>query len=219
LNFRVQVSQYGVGTVWNTNPFTQTVLAQDFVSTNSIADVIYVDDASRLVSTRVVTVTTNSSGEATVSDVVLNQVTAPITLDIPNAFTVTPLPGQSIRITISGISTPTAVDVTISTGNMLILNSEYIQFTSVNLVDNYVTGLMRGRKKSITNAFVAAGATVQSVLSRDQLPESQYNRWWYDAAGWDGAAWDIDLWDQWFATQTLEQSSTVAATFLKRISP
>ena len=219
LNFRVQVSQYGVGTVWNTNPFTQTVLAQDFVSTNSIADVIYVDDASKLVSTTIYSETTNSSGELTVNDVFLNQVTAPITLNIPNAFTVTALPGRVIKITISGISTPTAVNVTVSTGNMLILNSEYIQFTSVNLVDNYVTGLFRGRKKSITNTFVAAGATVQSVLSRDQLPESDYNRWWYNADGWDGAAWDMDLWDQWFATQTLEESTTAAATFLKRISP
>jgi hypothetical protein len=219
LNFRVQVSQYGVGTVWNTNPFTQTVLAQDFVSTNSIADVIYVDNASKLVSTTTYAETTNSSGELTVNDVFLNQVTAPITLNIPNAFTVTALPGRVIKITISGISTPTAVNVTVSTGNMLILNSEYIQFTSVNLVDNYVTGLFRGRKKSITNTFVAAGATVQSVLSRDQLPESDYNRWWYNADGWDGAAWDMDLWDQWFATQTLEESTTAAATFLKRISP
>jgi hypothetical protein len=181
--------------------------------------VIYVDDASRLVSTTTYAETTNSSGELTVNDVFLNQVTAPITLNIPNAFTVTPLPGRVIKITISGISTPTAVNVTISTGNMLILNSEYIQFTSVNLVDNYVTGLFRGRKKSITNTFVAAGATVQSVLSRDQLPELQYNSWWYNADGWDGAEWDMDLWDQWFATQTLEESTTAAATFLKRISP
>jgi hypothetical protein len=219
LNFRVQVTQYGVGTVWNTNPFTQTFLTQDFVSTGSIADVIYVDDASKLVSTTTVSETTNSSGEVTIGDVPFNEITTPVTIDLPNAFTVTPVAGGFIKITISGITTPTSVNVTISTGNMLLLNSEYIQFTSIDLVNNYVTGLLRGRKKSITNAFVASGAIVQSVLTRDRLAQADYYKWWYDAAGWDGTPWDTGVWDQDFAAQTLEESSTDAAIFLKRQTP
>jgi hypothetical protein len=194
-------------------------LTQDFVSTGSIADVIYVDDASKLVSTVTVSETTNSSGEVTIGDVPFNEITTPVTIDLPNAFTVTAVAGGFIKITISGITTPTSVNVTISTGNMLLLNSECIQFTSIDLVNNYVTGLLRGRKKSITNAFVASGTTVQSVLARDQMRQVDYNKWWYDAAGWDGTPWDTGVWDQYFASQTLQESSTDAAIFLKRQTP
>ena len=154
-----------------------------------------------------------------IGDVSWNQIIVPITIDLPNAFTVTPVAGGFIKITISGITTPTPVNVTISTGNMLLLDSEYIQFTNINFVDNYVTGLLRGRKKSITNAFVASGAIVQSVLTRDRLAQSDYYKWWYDASGWDGTPWDTGVWDQYFASQTLEESSTDAAIFLKRQTP
>jgi hypothetical protein len=219
LNFRIQVNQYGDGTVWNTNPFTQTFLTQDFVSTGSIADVIYVDDASKLVSTTTVSKMTDSNGEVIVSGIPWSEVSTPISINLPNAFTVDPIPGKAIKITISGITTPTPVNITISIGNMLILDSEYIQFTSINLVNNYVTGLLRGRKKSITNTFVANGTTVQSVLTRDKLLQKNYYKWWYDVAGWDGTLWDNGVWDQIFAAQTLEESSTEAAIFLQRQTP
>lgn len=219
LNFRIQVNQYGEGSVWNTNPYTQTFLTQDFVNTGSLADVIYVDDASKLVSTQIITATTDSSGVLTLDNVFLNQIATPITIDLPNPFTVEAVPGAIVKLTISGITTPTVVAVTISTGNMLLLDSEFIQFTSINLTNNWVTGLMRGRKKSITNSTIKAGAVVQSVLTRDKLRSRYYNQWWYDISGWDGTTWDTGVWDQIFAAQTLADSSTPAAIFLQRTTP
>jgi hypothetical protein len=218
LNFRIQVNKFGVGEVYNINPFTQTVLVQDFVSTGTISDVIYVDDVTKLVEITTQTVVTSNTGLTTI-DGVLNSMTAPITLNIPNAFTAIQISSSRIQLRIEGITTPTTVQVTISEGNELLLNTEFIKFTQFDLALNCVTGLLRGRKGTITNKFVRSGTTVQSVLPRDRLPQKFYNVWWYNTAGWDFYPWDEDGWNNGFQNQTLEQSTLEPAIFLRRTTP
>jgi hypothetical protein len=222
IDFRIQVNKFGYGEVYNVNPFTQTVLAQDFVSTGTISDVIYVDDVTKLVSINAQNVTTNSSGIAVINGS-LNLMTAPITINIPNAFSTVQLPNNKIELIIQGISSSTPIIATTSEGSELLINSEFIKFTQFDLALNCVTGLLRGRKGTITNTFVASGTIVQSVLVRDKLPQEFYNQWWYNVIDgtWDEYLWDEYLWDQLggFANQTLEQSTTDAAIFLKRTSP
>jgi len=217
LDFRISVNKYGAGTVYNTNPFTQTSLSHDFVSKNGLGDVLYVENASRLVSVTDQIVTTNSSGVVMI-ECNLSEMTAPIEIHIPNTFTYRTLFNNYVELTIDGITSPTEIVVTTTIGNMLLLNSEYIQFSLIDIVANTVTGLSRGRKNSITNSFVAIGTIVQSVLDRDKLDQQYYDQWWYDINGWDGSNWDMDLWDQYFMSQTLQESTTVPAEFLKRQS-
>jgi hypothetical protein len=145
--------------------------------------------------------------------------TAPITINIPNAFSTVQLPNNKIELIIQGISSPTPIIATTSEGSELLINSEFIKFTQFDLALNCVTGLLRGRKGTITNTFVASGTIVQSVLVRDKLPQEFYNQWWYNTAGWDYYPWDEDGWNNGFQDQTLEQSTTDAAIFLKRTSP
>jgi hypothetical protein len=217
LSFRITVNKAGFGTVYNTNPYTQTTLTRDFISTNSIADVLYVADASRLVVVNTVTVTTDSNGLVTIPGNISTLTS--ITLSIPNEFTFSQPDPSTIALMIDGITSPTSVTVTYCIGNMLLINSEYIQFTSIDLVNNTVTGLLRGRKGTITNQVILSGTTVQSVLDRDRLSANDWYYWWYEIDGWDDAQWDIGIWSGGFIPGTLESSITEAAEFLKRTSP
>ena len=232
LNFRIQVGKFGTDsaynvnpysniyttTVYNTNPYTQTYLTQDFVSTNSISDVLHVNDASKLVATIVEPVTTDSNGVAYILSVAQYMTAYPI-LSIPNAFTYEYVNYNDIKLTISGITSPTLLYVTISEGNMLLVNSEYIQFTNIDLATDTVSGLLRGRNGTITNEFIESGTIVQSVLIRDRLPQQYYFQWWYNYyEGWDMYDWEAEDWDiNGPLSQTLDQSTTVPALFLKRV--
>jgi hypothetical protein len=217
LSFRITVNKAGYGTVYNTNPYTRTVLTRDFVSTDSIADVLFVDDASKLVTQRTQTVTTDSNGRAVIfgSSTTLTS----IKLSISNLFTFTQITTNSIEVIIEGITTPTTVEITTCFGNMLLINSEYIQFTSIDLDTNTVTGLLRGRKGTITNSEIPAGTTVQSVLNRDRLPEKDWYQWWYGTAGWNIPPWNNGSWNEDYNDNTLYDSTTEAAEFLKRTIP
>jgi hypothetical protein len=219
LNFRISVDKYGYLSVHNVNSvFTQTVLTTDFVSTGSITDVISVADASVLVDITTQTVTTDSSGVVIVTGVDAKSMSAPIILSITgipmsNTFTWNSINADTIELTIDGVSIPTTLDVTFTVGNVLLLNSEFIGFSSINLSTNTVTGLRRGLSGTITNSFVAAMTVVQSVLARDILPMSPINynnRWWYGAFGSNPA----------LANNTLaDETVNPAAIFLQRTSP
>lgn len=218
LSFRITVNKAGYGTVYNTNPYTRTVLTEDFVSTGSIADVLSVDDASKLVTVRTQTVTTDNTGRAVITGNTLTLTS--VKLSISNQFTVSQGDNvNSIVLQIAGITTPTVVTVTYCFGNMLLINSEYIQFTSIDLDNNTVTGLLRGRKGTITNAEIPAGTVVQSVLDRDRLPEKDWYEWWYGTAGWNVPPWNDGGWSEGYESGTLYASTTEAAEFLKRTVP
>ena len=216
LDFRIQVDKFGQGSVYNTNPYTQTFLTEDFVSTNSITDILHVDDASKLVATIVEPITTDSNGVAYILSVAQFMTAYPI-LSIPNTFTFEYVNYNDIKLTISGITSPTTLYVTISEGNMLLVNSEYIQFTNIDLATNTVSGLLRGRKGTITNEFIEAGTIIQSVLERDKLvpnpvqyinSDEYYYKWWYDPAVGGG-----------FLSNPLSDCTTIPALFLRRITP
>ena len=218
LSFRISVNKAGFGTVYNTNQYTRTTLVRDFVSTDSIADVLYVDDASKLVTVRTQTVTTNSTGRAVISG--STRTLTSVKLSIPNGFTVTQDDNaNTIILQIDGITTPTTITVTSCFGNMLLVDSEYIQFTSIDLDNDTVTGLLRGRKGTITNSFIASGTRVQSVLDRDRLPDNDWYKWWYGVDGWNIPPWNDGSWNEGFNNGTLYDSSTEAAEFLKRTIP
>lgn len=142
VNFRIYVNKYGIMTVYNTNPYTQTTLAQDF-----------------------------TDGDTTMY---FTDVTAVLDL-VPYGI--------------------------------VYVNGEYIGFTSSDLGTNSITGLHRGLFGTITNTFVASGATAQSVLIRDRLGVQYTDQWWYGSPVLPSA------------NTTLEDNTYAAAVFLQQQTP
>jgi hypothetical protein len=110
---------------------------------------------------------------------------------------------------IAGITSPTTVIVTVAEGNMMLVNSEFIGFTSVDFVNNSVTGLQRGRNGTITNQLIERDTDVQSVLDRDRLRVQYYNQWWYGNGVDSPVSFD----------GTLYESTSESALFLKKTTP
>jgi hypothetical protein len=72
------------------------------------------------------------------------------------------------------------VEVTTKVGDTVIINGEQLQFGAIDLVNNYITNLSRGRDRTIINTRIEVGSTVQSVLSRDMMPQVFVDQDWYD---------------------------------------
>jgi hypothetical protein len=195
LNFRVNVTKSNVQTAWRTNGFTQTYLTDTTYSTGRFDDVLYVQDASKLVEVQNFTVSPDVNNVAVVAGITANQVTSikivDSSLNLITDYTLNPAEvngteyvttnNSVLNILINQSYTgPLAVQLAI--GNKIIVQSEQIEFTSVDLesVPNRVTGLKRGQNTTITNTVFNKYSTVQSVLNRDLMLEEQYAYSWYD---------------------------------------
>jgi hypothetical protein len=207
LSFRLTIDAYGRYSVHNTNPYTSTTMSANFVSSNLFTDVLQVVDASKLVEIKSYTVTTDASGEVTVIGPRSRKVTN-VTISIPDNFTYEGAYGDQLTIKIP-TAPLTSITVTVAEGNLLLVNSEFIGFTSIDLATNQITGLKRGLFGTITNSQINFATVVQSVLDRDNMME------WYDKC-----------WDEWWygaptspgANTTLATNSSLLATFLQRTS-
>jgi hypothetical protein len=90
-----------------------------------------------------------------------------------------------IRLTFTG-STTGAVQITIALGNTVMINSEQITFTNIDLVSGVVSGLKRGMTGTITNETLTQYSSVQSVLVDNQLSPGYYNEFWYNITNTGG---------------------------------
>jgi hypothetical protein len=208
LSFRLTIDAYGRYSVHNTNPYTSTTMSANFVSSNLFTDVLQVVDASKLVEIKSYTVTTDASGEVTVIGPRSRKVTN-VTISIPDNFTYEGAYGDQLTIKIP-TAPLTTITVTVAEGNLLLVNSEFIGFTSIDLATNQITGLKRGLFGTITNSQINFATVVQSVLDRDNMMEwydKCWDEWWYGAPTLPGA------------NTTLATNSSLLATFLQRTSP
>lgn len=219
VNHRIIIDRFGNHSVHNNNPYTQTTLTSDFISVGDLEDTLVVDDVSKLVTLTTKTVITDSTGKFLFLGVDSNKVVG-INLSVSNSFTWRACGFDGIEVNVNGITSPTTMNVTVAVGNMLLLNSEFIKFSSIDLDTNKIFGLQRGLKGSITNSFVAAGTIVQGLLDRDKLENQQWYQWWYHIPYWDVGAWDADPWD-WdtFTTRPLSESYHPAALILRKTVP
>jgi hypothetical protein len=219
VNYRVVVDRFGNHSVYNNNSLTQTTLAQDFQSVGDLEDTLVVDDVTKLVKVKSVTVTTDSQGKFRVLGVESNAIVL-IDLGITNNYNWTAVGPDGIEIIVDDISSPTVLNVTVAYGNMLLLNSEFIKFSSIDLMTNTIYGLQRGVMSSITNTFVASGTVVQGLLNRDKLGGQYWYEWWYHIPNWDMSPWETYPWDyDDFITEPLSESVHPAAIFLKKTLP
>lgn len=219
VNYRVIIDRFGNPSVYNTNLFTKTTLSEDFNPIGDLEDTLVVNDITKLVKIKTVTVTTDLNGYFKVLDVESNSIVL-IDLGTSVSYEWSAAGANAIEITVSGVTSPTTFTVTIAYGNLLLLNSEFIKFSSVDLATNTVYGLQRGVMNSIVNNFVAAGTTVQGLLNVNKLSNQYWDEWWYHIPFWDIGPLDMDPYD-WntFTTRNLGESYHPAAIFLQKTAP
>jgi hypothetical protein len=192
-SFRVNVNRAGFSNVYRTNQFTRTYLTETTVSTGRFDDVLHVHDVRKLVQVLEFTETPDGDNFVRVPVNNADQITAIIIVDglgtVITDYTIDqPVTGgntnylnnnNSLGITINEpYYGPVAI--TVAVGNRVYIQGEYVGFTSVNLVDNTITGLKRGLSGTITNSVFEQYSTVQGMLERDRFPQEWYSVNWYD---------------------------------------
>lgn len=68
--------------------------------------------------------------------------------------------------------------ITIVEGNLIYINGEQIKFTSIDLINNTLTGLQRGSNYTGTQTFIPKYTEVYSLLSSNRLSNIDYNQLW-----------------------------------------
>jgi hypothetical protein len=184
LDFRINVTKYGQNSVYRQNENTKTFLKQTTYNTGRTDDVLYVQDVTKLVQVLTFDNLTVSSNSVTVTGVLASQITSIVVRD--NSSTVIPWSSYTIdgayQITIMLTATGT-VDVTIAQGNQLLIENEQIQFNSVDIENNTVSGLIHGVNGTITNAVYSQYTSVQSIQTRNKLAYDYWYINWYASSG------------------------------------
>ena len=70
------------------------------------------------------------------------------------------------------------VTITVILGNLIYVAGEQIKFTTVDFVNNTLTGLQRGTNGTGERNFIPAYDKVYGILSTNQLPNADYYLTW-----------------------------------------
>jgi hypothetical protein len=226
VKFRISVDRADTPTVHRENQFTRTYVDATMITTLTDSDQIQVHDASKLVETTTYANMTIVSG--LIDGVLTNYiditntggivVTASAVALAGTTFAITDYVIQTInyttiRLIFSTTIAGTVVDVTMSVGNTVIIQSEEIVFTSINLMTGVISGLQRGQNGTIVNKQIDQYSVVQAVSKRDLLAAAYYTQDWYASATYTQVS---VVPDQWVGDNTipLQLSSGVMSDFL-----
>jgi hypothetical protein len=187
LQFRINTNKYGQSTVYRENDNTNTSLSETTYNTGRTDDVLYVDDVTKLVEILEFTGLTVTDNQVTIisSTLLMAEITGITVYDTSSADAVVPWSSFTVdnirQLTITlAESVSGLVRVRIAQGNKILIQNEQIQFSTVNIEDNYVTGLFHGTNGTITNTVYDQGSIVQSIQQRNILPEEYYDVIWSD---------------------------------------
>jgi hypothetical protein len=81
----------------------------------------------------------------------------------------------------SYIASGNQLNVTILEGNLIYVNGEQIKFSSVDLLNNTISGLQRGTNGTGAQFFVPLYAEVYGLLSNNQMTSVDYQETWNSA--------------------------------------
>jgi hypothetical protein len=171
LDFMLTVDVAGREAVFNVNPSTKTVTTTQLTRTNDYTDSIFVGNVNTLVYTLVLPVNP-IDGTVTVNNV---KTVLAVALPVVNWIM---LNGTTLKL-----GTPWPATATITFGNVVLINGEYIGFQKYNPITNTITGLTRGLFNSTINEIIPIGSTVQAILDTNMLPQEYMNKWWYGTFG------------------------------------
>lgn len=172
----------GAASVFNQNETAMLQLASTFNSSNISSDILYLNNVAPLIDTTVLTLQTDINGQIIITGIDPREIIS-LTIDTENQYSWLSVSANKIIATIQDISPSTTVTVTIVTGGIIFVSGELIGFSTIDTVNNTLTGLRRGLYGTTINTRIAAGQSVQGILSRHQMPGSLYDKWWYDGSG------------------------------------
>jgi hypothetical protein len=169
--------------VFRANTLTRTWLTYGLQDVDSI---IYVEDVSRVTESIVQSETapavvndTMSIGlngdKSTISQVIVyNNTTSSIVN--PSDYTivvenVAPILLIDINPIVPAIVPGDDLTVTVILGNLIYINGEQIRYTTVNFIENTLSGLQRGANGTGKQTYIPKYSTVYSILSANMLPD------------------------------------------------
>ena len=212
IGFNISVNKNGQGYVTRTNDQDGSWLTQDFTTGD---DIMYFYNVSNLIEE-----TTTTVEVVEVSDIIYAYVQCDITqvrqIEVYNnttletltdttSYGITLVNGRPAVVFASGAVAGNIVTITLNIGNIVEINGERIKFTTINLTNNTISGLVRGvqgTRISDTHAIYSMG---YGITPARQLTEEEYNSSWNSR--------DITTFGD-----PLQISTTVEADFLNSIN-
>lgn len=210
------VNSVGEPVVYRINTDTTTYLTE---TVTDLSTVIYVEDVSKI--TKIVTQTVIAPAPVNGSYSIglnadKNQIT---TVTVYNNSTAQFIAAENYELSITDtapevlitagawITAGDSLTIEVLVGNILYVNGEQIRFSTVDTINNTVSGLQRGVNGTGEQNFIPKYSKVYALLSIDILNPNQYNQ------TWNSAVYNTVEGDP------LQISQTVAAEFLRTSIP
>jgi hypothetical protein len=180
-------TQTYTGEVHRENQQSRTYLVDTMPTTMQLSDQFTVANPERLVRTiSRLGVTIVSSAGINYIDVIgvtSSQVTSvTVTIAATNVqiddFVIEVINNNIIRLVFSTSPAGLSVNIVVAIGNTVMIQSEQIVFSNIDLITGVVSGLRRGTNTTIVNSVLYAGSSVYGVQSQDELT-GYYDQNWY----------------------------------------
>jgi hypothetical protein len=179
------VNKNGVGTVYRANTDTRTWLVEPLYYTNEI---IYVSDVTRITDTLVQNVVAPAAVDGiisigldadknTISQVIVYNTTTSNYVN-SNNYSIVIIDLVPILQITDEVTVGNSLVITTIEGNLLYINGEQIRFSTVDLVNNTITGLQRGTNGTGIVDYMPTYSEVFGILSNNLLPSVNYNLTW-----------------------------------------
>jgi hypothetical protein len=179
------VNKNGIGTVYRANTDTRTWLVEPLYYTNEI---IYVSDVTRITDTLVQNVVAPAAVDGiisigldadknTISQVIVYNTTTSSYVNSNNYSIVIIDLAPILHIT-DEVTVGNSLIITTIEGNLLYINGEQIRFSTVDLVNNTISGLQRGSNGTGILDYIPKYSEVFGILSNNLLPSVNYNLTW-----------------------------------------
>ena len=120
----------------------------------------------------------------------------------PADYSVEIIDTAPVLVITNGVTNGDSLTITVILGNLIYIAGEQIKFTTVDFDNNTLSGLQRGTNGTGERSYVPTYEKVYGILSRNLLPEVNYN------LTWNSDVYNTTLGDP------LQISNTTAANFL-----
>jgi len=182
-SFILTVDKQNMGEVYRTNPGDGTWLVQDLVATDNT---IYLNNVSNVISTLVQTIPVVSSNGTLLAYVQCNpkdvkyltvyDVSRQVELD-SGSYSFEIIDGQPAVVFLDSVDLGNQVTITLGTGDIILIGSERVKFSSVDLVNNTISGLIRGVQGTPVVDH-AQYEIVYGINITKKVPDVYYNQVW-----------------------------------------
>jgi hypothetical protein len=167
------------------NQPTRTYLLQGLVTTFLPSDQLVVADPYRLVDVQ----TTNFNIGTPTLEINVTGTTSYKITSITVMASGTPITDFSVQVInnntvklIFETSVVGLIDVTVVTGNSILIDGEQIGFSLIDMSTGVISGLRRGTNGTIVNKSFSEGAVVRGILPSNIMDGAYYIRDWYSAS-------------------------------------